>query len=102
MSVLCFRIGSNRDYRSHGTELVEQHRVRDPHIVWRQRDVFNVVVKSFVPSQTRIDPRLLRRRTDEENLQMCHVSPRTGNIVGHNVAAAMCPRFAGALGIVTV
>ena len=29
--------------------------------------------------------------------QCCHVLPRTGNIVGHNVAATMCPRFAGAL-----
>ena len=29
--------------------------------------------------------------------QCCRVLPRTGNVVGHNVAATMCPRFAGAL-----
>ena len=27
--------------------------------------------------------------------QCCRVLPRTGNIAGHNVAATLCPRFAG-------
>ena len=31
--------------------------------------------------------------------KVCRVSPRIGNIAGHNVAATMCPRFAGALGL---
>ena len=32
----------------------------------------------------------------------CRVLPRTGNIAGHNVAATMCPRFAGAYGFTKI
>ena len=46
---------------------------------------------------TKMLPKIFRSMCPRCAQQFCRVLPRTRNIVGHNVAATMCPRFAATL-----